>query len=375
MVTPLCPYYGVCGGCSTQHISYEQQVEQKKQALARVVDLAEITVFTEKPYFYRNRMDLQFYPGGIGLRKKGHGDILPIERCVIAEEPLNKLLAVLRDFFNRQSPVKGAYSSVILRCTSLKETALCFVLHENSPKRQEALSQIEQFASSAAVNGVDTIIVSFSSSDAFSEEFLVIKGEPVLQETFLGKTFFFPVQGFFQNNHALAEQMHQYCRKLLQQHDTLGGHLLDLYAGVGTFGIINADLFQSVAIVENMPLSIKAAERNAAVNSVKNSKFYPLDTGKFLKASLQKGSFLKGSSSCPVFVIADPPRIGLEEKAIQHLVQMQPEAIIYISCNIQRLAKELPKFKGYQVKSAALFDFFPQTPHSEAVVELVRKKG
>jgi len=80
------------------------------------------------------------------------------------------------------------------------------------------------------------------------------------------------------------------------------------------------------------------------------------------------------SLSSPLFVVTDPPRSGMDVKTIYHLNEVKPKVIIYISCNIEQLAKDLPKFKNYKLKSAALFDLFPQTPHCEGVVELVLKE-
>ena len=160
----------------------------------------------------------------------------------------------------------------------------------------------------------------------------------------------------------MAEKMQEYCRGLLQKYEPLKAHLLDLYGGVGTFGIINADLFKRVTIVENVPPAIECAQKNAEDNGMKNVTSVCLDA-----MQLQKLSVIK-----PVYVIADPPRTGMHLKAIQRLVELQPEVILYISCNPEQLAKELLKFKGYVVRSAALFDLFPQTTHSELIVELVR---
>jgi 23S rRNA (uracil1939-C5)-methyltransferase len=75
-----------------------------------------------------------------------------------------------------------------------------------------------------------------------------------------------------------------------------------------------------------------------------------------------------------LFVITDPPRSGMHEKTIEQLKKLRPKVIVYVSCNVVQLGKDLPKFKDYRIRSAALFDLFPQTPHSEAVVELVLKE-
>jgi len=375
MTTPLCSYFGTCGGCVTQHLAYDTQLEQKKQALAKAIlfDAKEIKVFSGKEYFYRNRMDVLFSPQGWGLRKKGKiSEILPIERCVIADETINILLQEAKNFFtpSRTQSCKKTFTSLIIRSTTLGDTGLCFVLQENSPHRQEAISLIREFSS---VSSAKNIAVAFLSPHApfLDEEILVIKGRERLQEQLLGKNFYFPITGFFQNNSVLANRMHQYCRELLQQYNTPErslekAHLLDLYAGVGTFGIINADLFQSTCLVESAHSAVKAAEMNIQYHDKRQQIYlHKLDALRLRRISFPK----------PLFVITDPPRTGMHQQTIHYLNQIQPESIIYISCNVHRLAKEVPKFKGYFVKSAALFDFFPQTGHSEAVVELRKKKS
>ena len=184
----------------------------------------------------------------------------------------------------------------------------------------------------------------------------------MLSDTFLDKKFFYNIQGFFQNNLEMAEKMLGYTHEILKQYNTKDAYLLDLYGGVGTFGIVNSDLFKEVTIIENFKGSIDAANINIKENKVNNVKALVLDAKQLRKANLKK----------PLYVITDPPRSGMEQKTIQILNELKPEVIIYISCNQQQLGKELPKFKHYKIKSAAMFDLFPQTPHIESVTELVR---
>jgi tRNA/tmRNA/rRNA uracil-C5-methylase (TrmA/RlmC/RlmD family) len=115
-------------------------------------------------------------------------------------------------------------------------------------------------------------------------------------------------------------------------------------------------------IIESIKQCIDAADINIKENNVKNAKTIVLDAKQLKKVELKK----------PLFVITDPPRSGMHPKTIEQLKNLKPEVIIYISCNIQQLGKDLLKFKDYKIKSAALFDLFPQTPHIEAVVEMVK---
>ena len=101
MVEPLCPYFGTCGGCVTQHVPYEVQVENKRKTLAHTIHFEQITVHTDTPYFYRNRMDFLFHSGGLGFREHNKWwKVVDVEKCVISNERLNTLLQELRTFFN-----------------------------------------------------------------------------------------------------------------------------------------------------------------------------------------------------------------------------------------------------------------------------------
>jgi len=157
--------------------------------------------------------------------------------------------------------------------------------------------------------------------------------------------------------------MHKYVNELLKSYDAKDkfGHLLDLYGGVGTFGIINADLFKKVTIVEGFQGCIDAANANIELNDIDNAEALCMDAMQLKKVKL----------TSPLYVVTDPPRSGMHPKTIEELIRLKPERLIYISCNVKQLEKDLPKFlKHYTLKSAAMFDLFPQTNHMESVVEL-----
>ena len=370
MTSPLCPYFGKCGGCTSQHLEYLLQLENKKKQVMQVLQ-HEVQVFHAEEYFYRNRMDFVFLPQGLGLREKNHWQhTISIERCVISHEKINLLLQEVSLAF-RQVDVfdvhkhRGTFRYAVIRTTAAGDSSISFVLNEDSPRLQDAVEKIQQFAAKTSAHNVMVAYVPQNTDVSISENAFVVKGTACLHETFLQKTFQYPIQGFFQNNPTMAEKMHAYCRSIVQKYETAKAHLLDLYGGVGTFGIINADLFQDVTIVESYPAAIESAKENIVQNSVRNTTAVCLDAIQLKKLNFN----LKN----PLFELTDPPRTGMHPKTIQHLSELQPEVIIYVSCNVQQLARELPKLRAYQIKSAALFDLFPQTPHSEVVVELVKE--
>ena len=375
LTTPLCPYFGSCGGCSAQHIDYSLQLENKKKALARSLRLPEeqITIFADQPYQYRNRMDFIFHPLGLGFREKDKWwKIVDVEACAISNDSLNVLLKEVRSFFQHNlqqfdvfdiKKKQGVFRYTVIR-TPTQDSSISFMLNSDSTKLEEATALIGAFAKTSTAQNILVAYAPCDTEISISEDFFVVKGKDVIKETLLGKTFWYPIQGFFQNNTVMAEKMQAYVNTLLKSHQTQNAHLLDLYGGVGCFGIINAALFKSVVIVESVKPSIDQAEKNIQENKIANAQAIVLDAAQLKKLTLPK----------PLFVITDPPRSGMHPKTIEQLNILQPEVLIYVSCNIDQLGKDIPKFKNYQLKSAALFDFFPQTNHAEAVVELVQLK-
>jgi len=368
MPTPLCPYFTKCGGCTFQHIDYSLQVEQKRKALVQALNDVEIKVFSGKEYAYRNRMDFVFHSQGLGLRERGKWySIVDIQKCVISDAKINQLLQEVQLYFPNPDSFDvrkhtGTFRYAVIRVTSIGDSSVSFVLNEDSSRLGEAVEKIKQFATKTTAKNIMIAAVPAHTDVSISEDSSVIKGSEYLQEKLLGKKFYFPIQGFFQNNSPMASKMQEYVHSTLQQYSTSSVHLLDLYGGVGTFGIINADLFAGITIID-LGLSIDAAKKNLEENKIVNGTALNLDAAQLKKISLPK----------LLFVITDPPRTGMDAKTIDQLNVLQPEVIIYISCHVAQLAKELTKLKKYGIKSAALFDLFPQTNHSEAVVELVRK--
>jgi 23S rRNA (uracil-5-)-methyltransferase RumA len=384
----LCKYFGKCGGCTGQHVDYETQLENKKRMLFHTLKNKEsdfsmdnIKVFSDNEYHYRNRMDMIFHNNGIGFRERGNWKkIIDIDKCVISNEKLNELIEEVRIFSTKVDKDEnkkvdafdiikqtGTFRYAVIR-TPQKDSSISFVLNSDSSKISEAQELIKEFSKQSSANNILVTFVPKKTDMSISEDFFVVKGNEMLHETYLGKKFQYHIQGFFQNNSVMAEKMHEYVNGLLKNYGekTKDAHLLDLYGGVGTFGIINADLFRSVKIVEEFKGSIETAEVNIKNNDVKNAEAIAMDAKNLRK--------IENKLQDPLFVITDPPRSGMHPKTILQLKHLEPEVIIYISCNVKQLSKELPKFRNYKIKSAALFDLFPQTLHSEGIIELVKQK-
>ncbi len=369
MADPLCRYFGKCGGCTSQHIDYSIQLENKKKEISKAAGIADVKVFSGKEYGYRNRLDMLFSSRGIGMRKKENpGGVIEVPRCEIANEAINRILAEALAFFRSPdyADVKrrtGTLRYAVIRASG-NTSCISFVMNSESNKIAEAVEKVKQFAERTTADNVVVAYTDRIADESISSDFFAVKGTEMLSETLLSKKFFFSSQGFFQNNTEMAEKMHEYCNSLLKKYDASNACLLDLFGGVGCFGIINSSLFKEVFIVENSAECIKAAKMNIKENNAVNCKAEIMEGSQIMKLPLKK----------PLFVVADPPRSGMGLKTIAALNSLKPEVIIYVSCSTSQLAKDLPKFSSYSVESAALFDLFPQTNHSEAVVELKLKK-
>jgi 23S rRNA (uracil-5-)-methyltransferase RumA len=364
-----CPYFKKCGGCSIQHLGYEVQIAKKTEFLSKLlgVDKSSIRVFYDKPFNYRNRMDFIFHKNGLGLRKKNDwSKIVDVDYCCIAEERINELLKEIRGFFKNPDyfDVKdhtGTFRYAVVRVAN--ESSVSFVLNANSSRIKGAVDEIREYSE---VSSAENIVVSFvpeNTDVSVSNDFFVVKGSDKLSIELLGKKFLFSVQGFFQNNTLMAEKMQNYVRNLIKNETmfkTKDLVLLDLYAGVGTFGIINSDLFKKVFLVENDKNCVNSALENIKINNVKNTSAFNLDASKIKRLDVEKNK---------VYVIMDPPRSGVNPKALNAVKELKPNKIIYISCNPPELSKDIKKFSSHYLKSVAFFDFFPQTKHIEVVAE------
>ena len=289
-----------------------------------------------------------------------------VDECVISNNKINELIKEVREFFKENdyfNPVKhtGTFRYAVIR-TPTDDSSISFVLNSDSMKLEQASEKIREFSQKTTANNVVVSYVESNTDVSLSEEYYIVKGTEYLKEKYLGKEFIYPIQGFFQNNTEVAEKMQEYVNKILKQYDTKDSHLIDLYGGVGTFGIINSELFKKVTIIESVKQSIGAAKMNIENNNIKNTEAIVLDA-KHLQRVKTIGK---------TYLITDPPRSGMHPKTIQQINIIKPEIIIYISCNIEQLGKDLEKFKDYKIKNAAMFDMFPQTNHIEAIVELVK---
>jgi 23S rRNA (uracil1939-C5)-methyltransferase len=354
-MVPKCPYFGECGGCSTQHISYELQLENKHKALMQRFPLKEIPVFSGAPYGYRNRMDFSIGDGP-GLRKKNHFDrIVPVRRCEICNERLNALLAEVWQWHEKHRDVPGLSYVVIRTSEHTQSSTVSFVFAGPSHETVRDFAQV--------TTAENVVIALTENGESVSSDCHAVKGSLMMQEMICGKPFSYHSQGFFQNNTMMAEKMVAHVKEIASRYDTKSLQLLDLYGGVGTFGLSVADRFKEVLVAESVPESIRCAEMNIKEQGISNARAVCLDAASVNRLKLARP-----------FIITDPPRSGMAQKALERMISLNAPVIVYVSCNPIQFSKELKVLgKRYALTSLAMFDLFPQTNHIECVAELRMK--
>ncbi|RME52138.1 23S rRNA (uracil(1939)-C(5))-methyltransferase RlmD [Candidatus Woesearchaeota archaeon] len=387
---PPCPLFGQCGGCSTQHLPYPTQLANKQatvQALLKRYDLPlsdnPPPIHASTPYAYRNRMDFITTLQGLALRKKGRFDrTVPVATCPIANQHVNALLKEVNewikknnqhiDVFNIKKATGTLRYAVIRASHNAPSSSITFVFNEESTKQAQQRSLIDAFAKTTAANNVLIAQTPPKRDTSTSPHHYAIKGTPHLTELLLGKPFQYHSQSFFQNNTAVTEAMLAHAKQLLSNNRLNNATLLDLYAGVGTFGLSLADEFHTTILVESSPESVACARHNVQALQCKNTHVLEHDCTNL--SSLSEATRKLRSDESPLHVITDPPRAGMPDKTWQALLHLQPATITYISCNPSELAKELARIKhAYTLTSIKLFDLFPQTSHVEAIAHLKRQ--
>lgn len=323
---PPCKYFGTCGGCDFQHLSYEAQLDAKvgmiKDSLHRIgkIELdCEIAIIpSPKPLAYRSRAQwhLDTRRKSIGYFKRGTHQVIDIDHCPILDTVLDETLSELRadldweGFWTEEAVIEAAVGS-----------------DEN---------------------------ISLNSTE-------LPDAPAVISVEAAGEHYSFDARSFFQGNESLTGQLIEAAVDGAE-----GKHALDLYCGVGLFSLPLARRFAKVTGVEGHDRAVEFAKRNAANAGLDNVRFFNAGVGEFL-AAREIGE--------TDFVLLDPPRAGTEKTVVEKIMKLRPREISYVSCDPAILARDLRKFidGGYAIDRIRALDLFPQTHHVETVVRLTRR--
>ncbi len=417
-VSPMCSHFGVCGGCKWQNMDYNWQLfykqKQVNDALTRLIkiELPEIQkiIPSKNIYHYRNKLeftfsnkkwlteeqikdkDIAFGEGegeisrnALGFHIPGSFDkILNIDTCYLQEEPSNAIRNEIKKyalenkltFFDLREQI-GLLRNIIIRSTSTGEWMLIVSFHYDDKEVIEKLlnhisekfSQITslQYVINAKRNDTigDLEIQLFKGNDSIYEKMPPYASDDA-SEGKEGLKFKIGAKSFYQTNSDQAYQLY----KITSDFAAIKNNevVYDLYTGTGTIANFVAHQAKKVIGIEYVPAAIEDAKINSQINNISNTVFYAGDMKDVLN-----NDFINTNGK-PDVIITDPPRAGMHDDVTNKILEIEPQRIVYVSCNPATQARDLQLLDTkYKVTKVQPVDMFPQTHHVENVVLLELK--
>ena len=384
---PVCPHFGVCGGCFYQTVSYQNQLKIKE---GQVRDLLKDFVSDEiwegikgspKEWGYRNKMEFSFGdevkdgPLALGMHKKNtFHDIVNITECQIVEDDYNSIvkcvLNTVKDMgqsFYHKMRHEGFWRHLVVRRAECSGDILVNLVTTSQAEvdLQPVVDAVLDLELNGQIVGILHTINDSLADVVQADSMETLYGQDYFYEEILGLKFKISPFSFFQTNSLGAEVLYETARDFVGE--TKDKVIFDLYSGTGTIAQMLAPVAKKVVGVEIVEEAVEAAKENAAFNGLRNCEFIAGDVLKVVDELKDK----------PDFIVLDPPRDGIHPKAIQKIIDFGVKEMVYISCKPTSLARDLEVFQkaGYQVKRAGSVDMFPSTSHTESIVLLSHKSA
>ena len=381
-----CPHFGVCGGCSSQNLTYEKQLELLSDEVCELFEDKDIPMGmylgvkgSENTWEYRNKMEFTFgdlEKGGeltLGMHMKGKSfGVLTVDNCMIVDEDFRKVLTVTVEYFRKQNlpyyrvmKREGYLRHLVVRKAS--NTGELMVNLVTTTQIDFDLSGYTELLKLQTYKG-KLVSVLHTENDSFSdavvpEKVNILYGRDYIIEELLDLKFKISPFSFFQTNSRGAESLYSIVRDFMGNGDNKV--VFDLYCGTGTIGQIAAHNAKKVIGLELIEEAVEAAKENAKLNGLDNCEFIAGDVAETIKQVKVK----------PDIIILDPPRSGVSPKALDYVIKFNAKEIIYVSCNPKTMVDNLETLlvAGYKVEKSKVKDMFPNTPHAETVVRLIKK--
>ena len=381
-----CPHFGVCGGCSSQKLTYEKQLELLSDEVCELFEDKDIPMGmylgvkgSENTWEYRNKMEFTFgdlEKGGeltLGMHMKGKSfGVLTVDNCMIVDEDFRKVLTLTVDYFRKQNlpyyrvmKREGYLRHLVVRKAS--NTGELMVNLVTTTQIDFDLSEYTEILKSQTYKG-QLVSVLHTENNSFSdavvpEKVNILYGRDYIIEELLDLKFKISPFSFFQTNSRGAESLYSIVRDFMGNGENKV--VFDLYCGTGTIGQIAAHNAKKVIGLELIEEAVEAAKENAKLNGLDNCEFIAGDVAETIKQVKVK----------PDIIILDPPRSGVSPKALDYVIKFNAKEIIYVSCNPKTMVDNLETLlaAGYKVEKSKVKDMFPNTPHAETVVRLIKK--
>lgn len=402
-----CSYFGDCGGCAYKTMSYDNQLMLKENMVKKLLDkvLMEEVSGSEDYVWegilpspevtgYRNKMEFTFgdaYKDGplaLGLHKKGSfHDILNVAGCEIIGADWSKLLSFSEQFFaDRKVPYyhrmrhEGILRNLVIRqskatgdflinlVTTTQWEAYGYNVLNGNPVLDEYVSGLLKLEQSHDFEGHIAGIL-YTENDTLGDVVLCdrlhcLYGTDYIMEEIMGLKFKISPFSFFQTNTKGCEVLYSKAREYIMMGSLDGKIVFDLYSGTGTIAQMMAPVAKKVIGIEIVEEAVVAARENAKLNGLDNCEFIAGDVLKAIDLVQDK----------PDLIVLDPPRDGINPKALEKILAFGVDEMVYISCKPTSLARDLEIItqRGYKVVRACCVDQFPWTGHVETVCLLTK---
>ena len=380
-ITPDCPYFPRCGGCTYRHIRYEEELRLKKQRvqdnLSRIggsdVTVEEI-LGAQDTLRYRNKAQ---YPvskdGAVGFYRARTHEVIECEHCLLVKPEADAAAEALREYMQScrvagydEKTGRGLVRHLYIRSNAAGESLVCVLVNgDKLPKEDRLVTLLRDACPKCAgiVLGTNTK----KGNAILGDRYRTLWGSDRLEDTLCGKTFRLSVPSFYQVNRIQAERLYA---KAIEFAGLTGQEtVLDLYCGAGTITLALSDHAKKVLGAEIVPEAIDDARENAARNGVKNAEFFCGDASDVAKK-------LARENLRPDVITVDPPRKGLAADVVEIIAEMQPGRVVYVSCDSATMARDVKRLAdlGYTAQRACAVDMFPRADHVETVVLLSKGK-
>ncbi len=383
-ISPDCPHFPQCGGCALRHMSYDEELHFKRQrvddALHRIGGL-NISVSNIHgaacPERYRNKAQFPVSDKtglSIGFFRSRSHDVLDVPDCLLQQKSANDAARAIKEWMTfyhvpayNEREHTGFVRHVYVRTNRSGEVLVCLLCNGTKfPHKQALIDMLRQAVpqTTGIVFGINTE----KTNVILGKQFETLWGKDFLYDTLCGLEFKLSVPSFFQVNPVQTETLYQKAAEFA--HLTGTETVVDLYCGTGTISLILAQQAGHVIGAEIVSSAIDDAKENAHRNGLTNAEFICADAA-------QAAAELARRGLQPDVISVDPPRKGMSEEVISHIVSMQPKRIVYVSCDPATLARDLNRFslQGYVAERVEAVDMFPRTKHVETVCLLVRRNG
>ena len=380
-MVPDCPYYFRCGGCGLRHMSYEEELRFKRQkvqdALTRIGGTKTVVSAiygADNTICYRNKVQFPVGKGGeIGFYEARSHRVVDVEDCLLQPPTAGRLRSALKEFMSTygvsaydEQTGKGLVRHLYLRTNRAGASLCCILVNGTALPHEEALVAVLREAE-PNLAGVVLGINEKKSNVILGDRYRTLWGEDSLPDELCGLTFRLSVPSFYQVNREQTEVLYGLVMEFAQLSG--GETVLDLYCGIGTITLCLAKKAGMVYGAEVVPQAVEDARENALRNGISNAEFFCGDAADVAADFAARGVR-------PQVITVDPPRKGLAETVVADIVKMEPERVVYVSCDPATLGRDIKRFGayGYHAVRAVAVDLFPRTEHVECCVLLCREE-